>query len=258
MFKFLMKRIVPIPKLLSHDSYAFIGAHPDDIEVGCGPTVARLSEMGKRICFIIATDGRYGMADANVSVDEAVKTRKDEALKAAEILGVKDVRFLDFPDGGRYDVLDLKDKIAIELADFKPDLIFTIDNHVKSETHPDHINCGKASEMAMLSCTLPLLMKELGKDETAKPKGIVYYFTDRPNSFVKIKKSHLIKREKALEAHYSQFVAGGDLSENFKLLKLLFKVMSIRYGIRSFKGRADAFRALSAIHTHCAPDASDF
>jgi LmbE family N-acetylglucosaminyl deacetylase len=253
-----MKKVVPIPKLLEHDSYAFIGAHPDDIEVGCGPTVARLVEMGKRICFIVATDGRYGMYDPEMTVEKTVELRKKEAVKAAEVLGVKDVRFLGFPDGGGYDVNELKDKIAIELADFEPDLIFTIDNHVKSETHPDHINCGRASEIAMLTCTLPLMMRELGVNKTAKPKGIVYYYTDKPNSYIKIKKRHLLKRIEALEAHHSQFIAGGEMSENFHLLKLLFKVMAIRYGLKSFRVYADAYRALSVMHLHCAPDASDF
>jgi len=258
MIKFILKKVIPIPKIMKYDSYAFIGAHPDDIEVGCGPTVAKLTSMGKRVCFIVCTDGKYGSTDPDMKSDELVRIRQDEAVKAAAVLGVNDVRFLGFPDGGEYDMRRLKDKIAIELAKFKPDIIFAIDNHVKSEIHPDHIMAGRATEIAMLTCAFPLMMKDLGVNEVASPKGIAYYYTDRPNSYVKVNKEMMNKRVEALEAHKSQFLCDEETIKNFNLMKLYFKIMGIRFGMRRFHKYADAYRVLSSLHTHCAPDASDF
>lgn len=258
LFKFIIKRVVPIPKITKYDSFAFVGAHPDDIEVGCGPTVARLTAMGKRVCFIVATDGRYGTQDKNLDKNELIATRQQEAINAAKVLGVNDVRFLGFPDGGDYDVKKLKDKIAIELALFKPDIIFTIDNHVKAELHPDHIQTGQATETAMLYCYFPLMMRDLGVEETAKPKGIAYYYTDKPNSYVKVKSEHMKLRVKALNEHKSQFLCDDEMIKNYGLLCTLFKILGVRFGFRRLTRYADAYRVLSVLHTHCVPDASEF
>lgn len=258
LFTFIMKLAIPIPKILNHQSYAFIGAHPDDIEVGCGPTVAKLSAMGKRICFIIATDGRYGTFDSTLDRDELIKTRQEEAIQAAAVLGVNDIRFLGFPDGGDYNVKELKNKIAIELADFKPDMIFTIDNHIKSELHPDHIQTGQATETALLTCQFPLMMRDLGSNEVAKPKGIAYYYTDKPNRYVRLNGKLLKKRVEALEQHKSQFLPDEETAKLFRLLQFYFKLTAVRFGIRRLTRYADGYRVLSVLHTHCAPDASKF
>lgn len=258
LFTFIIKRAVPIPKLLNYNSYAFVGAHPDDIEVGCGSTVARLTSMGKRVCFIIATDGGYGTLDPSLDKETLIKIRQEEAVKAAALLGVDDVRFLGFPDGGEYDMRRLKDKIAIELAKFKPDIIFTIDNHVKSEIHPDHIMTGRATEIAMLYSSFPLMMRDLGIEETAIPKGIAYYYTDKPNSYVKFNKQMLNMRFEALATHQSQFLCDEEMKKNFNLLKIVIRLMAKRYGIRRLYKYADAYRVLSIMHTHCLADASEF
>ena len=49
----------PVPDPLSFERYLFIGPHPDDIEIGAGATVARLTAMGKYVQFLICTDGRF-------------------------------------------------------------------------------------------------------------------------------------------------------------------------------------------------------
>lgn len=254
---FIVKKVVPIPRILDCESFAFVGAHPDDIEVGCGSTVAKLTEMGKKVCFIVATDGRYGSMDIDVKKDDLIKLRQAEAINAAQILGVNDVRFLNFPDGGDYETRDLADKIAIELAQFKPDMVFAIDNHVKSEIHPDHLKAGRATEIALLKCAFPLMMKDLNINEVAQPKGIAYYYTDKPNSYVYISK-YIDKKFQSLKAHKSQFDADDTTREMYKYIKLGLKANAIRYGIRKLHRYADAYRVLSISHLHCLPDASKF
>lgn len=257
-FSFIIKRVVPIPRFMDYQSFAFVGAHPDDIEVACGATVARLSRLGKRICYIIATDGRYGTDDINMSTDKLISIREAEAISAAKVMGVEDVRFLGFPDGGNYSVNDMKDKIAIELAKFKPDIVFTSDNHMKAETHPDHINVGRATEIAMLYCIYPLMMRDLGMDEIANPKGIAYYYTDKPNTFYKLSKADVKKREESLAEHKSQFLCSDERIKEFNLLNKGLKLLNIRYGLRRLTRYADSYRVLSNMHMHCVTDASKF
>ena len=53
----------PVPQVEAFDSYLFMGPHPDDIEVGAGATVAKLTAAGKRVTFLILTDGRDSFMD---------------------------------------------------------------------------------------------------------------------------------------------------------------------------------------------------
>ena len=60
----ILKRIIrlaaPLPKIGQFERFLFIGPHPDDIEIGAGATAAKLAAQGKKICFLICTDGRFG------------------------------------------------------------------------------------------------------------------------------------------------------------------------------------------------------
>ncbi|MBU3089818.1 PIG-L family deacetylase [Clostridium gasigenes] len=255
--KFILKTTVPIPKILEYNTYIFIGAHPDDIECQCGGTIAKLIELGKKVSFIIVTDGRYGSQNINITQEELVIIRKNESYKAAEKLGVTNIKFLNFYDGGRYDIENVADKIAIELVCIKPDIIFTIDNHVKSEIHPDHLKVGRASELAFFKCSLPLIMNDLGSTNVAKPKGIAYYFTDKPNSFIKISKYFNLKIA-AVSEHTSQFLSAEEGSASINEMIIMFKFDGIRYGIRCFSKYAEGFRVLSNKHLHCMPLSSKF
>lgn len=93
---FLYKKAIPIPKIMEYDSYAFIGAHPDDIECQCAGTIAKLISLGKKVTFIIVTDGRYGTQDISIKAEELVEIRKKESYEAAKELGVNKIIFMNF------------------------------------------------------------------------------------------------------------------------------------------------------------------
>lgn len=137
----------PLPKLDSFDRYLFIGPHPDDIEIGAGATAAKLVQSGKAVAFLCCIDGRFG--SGTVPPEELIPMRRAEATVSAAALGVTDVRFLPFCDGGFYEQNELKSAIARIVGEFKPDVIFCPDPQVKSECHIDHLNVGRAaSEIA--------------------------------------------------------------------------------------------------------------
>ena len=108
-----LKIASPPPKIEDYSRYLFIGPHPDDIEIGAGATAAKLAAAGKKVTFLILTDGRYGDGFSNgVKGDELAALRKEECLRSAEVLGVSDVRFLELSDGGFYDYEDMLRGIA--------------------------------------------------------------------------------------------------------------------------------------------------
>ena len=85
--KTALKIAAPFPKIESFQSYLFIGPHPDDIEIGAGATAAKLASMGKKITFLILTDGRYGDGSSDgVKGDDLAELRKQESIRAAECL----------------------------------------------------------------------------------------------------------------------------------------------------------------------------
>lgn len=110
-----------------------IGTHPDDIEIGCGGTLALLQQQGYRICHLIVTSGEEG--SLQIPLDELAATRESEARAAAQILGTSDVFFMREPDGLTHFTKAMKQKLISMLRDIRPQIVFT---HAKSDHFPDH------------------------------------------------------------------------------------------------------------------------
>lgn len=252
MFRFILKKAVPVPKLLSFDSFLFVGPHPDDIEVACGGTAAKLTQAGKKAVFLIVTDGGVGGVDPNVTTQELVSVRQRESLASAKLLGVQDVRFLGYPDGNGYSLNDVTRDITAAILDVKPQVVFCPDFTVPGECHPDHLNVGKAVTDAVFYASWDKLTARMGLNGTVKNLNIAYYYTHKPNSYVgtaKTSKLHI----KAIECHKSQFTA-----DDIKSFKTYFSLRERRFGLRCGKIRAEGFRVLSPTHQHCFPEASEF
>lgn len=110
-----------------------IGAHPDDIEIGCGGTEILLKQQGYRIIHVIVTSGEEG----GRGIDKLVlsQQREFEAQQSATVIGVDDVIFLRYQDSlTSYDKIMKMHMITI-IREHKPDIVFT---HAKSDTFPDH------------------------------------------------------------------------------------------------------------------------
>jgi len=247
-----------MPKLLGYERYCFVAPHPDDIELGAGGTVARLTAMGKHVTFIIATDGRYGGLTPDDLPDDVVKVRVEETKAAAARLGVEDVAMLGFSESGWYDLNDMKREIALAISKAEPDLIFTLDHLVPTELHPDHRKVGLAVSDAFIHLNNHHYMKEIGGTASKRPvAGIAYFFTDRPNRYVRTTKYRKAQME-ALLMHKSQALPFGDKGKtNLDMFKLMTTVRNVRYGLRRFSLQAEAFRVLSMAHTHVMPEVSE-
>lgn len=247
-----LKIAAPVPKIEKFSRYLFIGPHPDDIEIGCGATVAKLAEAGKQITFLILTDGRFGDGHSGgIKGDELAMLRKQEALDSAEHLGVTDVRFLDLCDGGFYDQEEMIREIARIVGECDPELIFAPDPDTGRELHIDHLNAGRVSSHIACMAPYPGIMERYGA-AGAGVKGIVFYMTAKANRFVKITdKMFTLQNEAIFEHHTSQFPEG---SKEARSLALYLKLRSVDFGLRNLCKRAEGFRVLGETQMHCLPE----
>lgn len=109
-----------------------IGAHPDDVETSCGGTLAKYAKLGHKVFTATATNGNVG--SATLSMEEIAKIRKEEARRAAAVIGAEYV-CLDYDDE-----MFFEDKTArlafIDLVRYcKADIILT---HNPEDYNPDH------------------------------------------------------------------------------------------------------------------------
>ena len=248
----VLKIAAPVPKVESFSRYLFIGPHPDDIELGCGATAAKLAAAGKQITFLILTDGRYGDGHSGgVKGDALAALRKEEAVKAAAHLGVKDVRFLDLCDGGFYSYEDLVMGIARTVGACGPELIFAPDPATGRELHIDHLRAGWAASHIAHMAPYPGIMERYGVP-AADVKGIAYYMTARPNRFVKVTPEQFrLQNEAIFTCHKSQFPDGSDDAKQFATY---LKLRSADFGLRTLSRHAEGFRVLGKTHMHCVPE----
>jgi LmbE family N-acetylglucosaminyl deacetylase len=119
-----------------------IQAHPDDTDIAAGGTVAKLTKMGKRFTYLLLTDGRHGVADPEISTPEAVKMRQEEQKRAAKILGVEEVIFLEYRDQHMDSSLELRRRLIGLIRDIRPDVVFTFDPWRPYEGNRDHRHTG--------------------------------------------------------------------------------------------------------------------
>ena len=243
----------PIPKIESFQRFLFLGPHPDDIEIGAGATAARLAAEGKELCFLICTDGRYGTDELDMSLqpEELKELRRWEAGDSAAFLGVKDLRFLDFCDGGFYSDEDLSGEIARVIGDFRPDVIFAPDPDVGSECHPDHKNVGNAAKRLALFSDNAGIMERYGAP-AAPVQALALYMTARATRFVDTTGYLDTQLSAIFDFHKSQFPEGCDTG---KAIRLYLKLRALDFGLRSFRRTAEGFRVLGRTQMHCLPEA---
>jgi LmbE family N-acetylglucosaminyl deacetylase len=118
-----------------------IGAHPDDIEIGCAGTLLIFSRNGFDIYYIIASLGEkcdVSLADQN----SIMERRKAESKKAADHIGVKDLSYLLLPDTFIEHNGMVVDSIEKIIESVRPEFIFT---HTLNDKHQDHKNIGYAT-----------------------------------------------------------------------------------------------------------------
>lgn len=190
-----------------------VGAHPDDIDIGCSGTVAKNVAEGNDVYYLILTDGSKGSEDPKISSQELTKIRRAEQQKAADTLGVKKVFFFNFVDGELENTPELRKQIIKIIRSIKPTTVICwdptlyYDENRSFVNHPDHRVGGEATmdcvyPFARNARTFPELLDE-GLESHVVEELLLINFS-KANYFVDISKV-IDKKIEALAKHASQF-----------------------------------------------------
>ncbi|MCA9230327.1 MAG: PIG-L family deacetylase [Planctomycetales bacterium] len=119
-----------------------VGAHPDDVEIACGGTLARLAQQGYQVGIIDLTDGEPTPASAGPEV------RLAEAKAAASTLGVQERVTLDLPNRKLFDCYEARVKLAIEFRKYRPRLVLGLGEKTPLAS-PDHWQAMQITDAAI-------------------------------------------------------------------------------------------------------------
>ena len=123
-------------------------AHPDDVDFGCGGTVASWTRAGTEVTYCIVTDGAAGGSDRLIPRDEMARLRESEQRAAASLVGVEEVRFLGYADGSLEVTMDLRRDITRVIRQVRPDRVVCQSPERWWDrfqaSHPDHLAAGEA------------------------------------------------------------------------------------------------------------------
>ncbi len=152
---------------MKYDILAF-GAHPDDVELGCGGTISKSLSQNKKVAIIDLTRGELGTRGS-------VEIRKKESSQASKILGINCRQNLDFKDG--FFKNDKKHQLTVisKIREFKPDIVLC------NSSEDRHIDHGKGSSLVNDSCFLSGLEKietfdvNKNRQEVWRPKIVLEY-----------------------------------------------------------------------------------
>lgn len=180
------------------DILAF-GAHPDDVELGCGGTIAKLISEGKTCVIVDLTKGELGTRGTD-------QTRKEEATEAAKILGVAARENLGLKDGFLVNSEEYQIELVKMIRKYKPEIVLA---NAIDDRHPDHAKAAKLESDACFLAGLRKIETVLDGEvqEVWRPKQIYHYiqWKDVKPDFVIDISEHLDKKIEACMAFKTQF-----------------------------------------------------
>ncbi len=193
------------------------GAHPDDIEIGAGGTIARLTAEGAEVTMV------------TISVPSCVEERIREAAQSAKLLGAK--QHILFPKPGRVEDIPMHQLVGAMdsiVNDFRPDLVLA---HSASDLHWDHGLVNRAAISSLRRLSANLLAFTSSYELNAHSRIIGQCFIDITGT--------LEKKMGAIHAHATQLskididatrdlargmgrIAGVKFAEAFEVLRMRF------------------------------------
>jgi len=171
-----------------------IGAHPDDVELGCGATVAKMVAEGKTVGILDLTRGELGTRGT-------AETRKQEAADAAKILGVAFRENLGFRDGFFVNDEAHQMEIIKMIRKYQPDIVLA---NAVEDRHIDH---GKGADLVAKACFLSGLRKIETGQPAWRPGHVFHYIQWYPLNpdFVLDVSGYIEKKNQACFAYKTQF-----------------------------------------------------
>lgn len=144
-----------------------VGAHPDDVELGCAGTILKLINEGKKVAIIDLTEGELGTRGTS-------ETRRAETKLAMDILGVSERENLKMKDGFLSNSEEYQYRIIEMVRKYRPEIVLA---NAIDDRHPDHAKAAKLTSDACFLAGLPKVKTTLDgvEQEAWRPKHIFHY-----------------------------------------------------------------------------------
>jgi LmbE family N-acetylglucosaminyl deacetylase len=180
-----------------------IGAHPDDIEFGCGATLAKWAANGAEVHLLVLTDGSKGTWNESDDLDALIVRRQHEARAAAHELGSSTVHFLGLVDGELESGARERALVCEVIRQVRPTMVLGHDPWKRYRLHPDHRHAGWLTVDGIVAARDPHFFPGLGGPHH-RPDALMLFEADEPNHVEQIEAT-VANKIAALYAHESQW-----------------------------------------------------
>jgi LmbE family N-acetylglucosaminyl deacetylase len=181
-----------------------IGAHPDDVEFGCGATLAKWAAGGCEIFHLVCTDGSKGSWDPADDAAALVALRQEEQRAASRALGGKgDVVFLGWRDGELESGLRQRAEVCHWIRRLRPDVVLGHDPWKRYRLHPDHRHAGHLAVEGIVAARDPHFFPEQSA-APHRPAHLLLWEADEPDHVEDVT-AFLEAKLAALLEHRSQY-----------------------------------------------------
>ena len=190
-----------------------LGAHPDDVELQAGGTLAAWAARGVHVELACFTAGEKGSPDPGTDPAELGRVRRAEATAAAAALGAATpVHFLGAVDGELEVTMALRLAVARLVRTVRPDVVLGHDPWRRWLLHPDHRAAGTLTVDGVVAARDPLYAPDLGAH---RPHTVLLFGTDTPDELVEVTATIGAKLA-SLAAHPSQIADHADLERRVR------------------------------------------
>jgi LmbE family N-acetylglucosaminyl deacetylase len=222
-----------------------IGAHSDDIEFGCGATLAKWSAAGCEVHLLVCTDGSKGTWDTDADLGALVEQRTAEQVDAARALGAHAVHRLDQVDGELRDDRETLARVCECVRHIRPTVVLGHDPWRRHRLHPDHRAAGRLTIEGIVAARDPHFFPEQPVPHH-RPEHLLLFEADHVDHVERVDLAHVDAKIAALLSHRSQWRSTMGIHEDPGPQRAAFErrqrddaaAVGIRAGVRYGEGFA--------------------
>ena len=228
-----------------------VGAHPDDIEFGCGATLAKWSAAGAEVHMLVLTDGSKGTWDPDADAAALAATRVREQDDAARLLGAVAVHRTDYVDGALTDGPSERAAVCAVIRHTRPDVLLTHDPWKRYRLHPDHRHAGFLVLDAVVAARDPHFFPEQRLDPH-RPELLLLFEAQEVDHYERVDATLDVKVD-ALLAHRSQWHStmgigsGPDAEAQREAFAMRLRREVEAFGLAIDAGAAEGFKRIDDV-----------
>ncbi len=179
-----------------------IGAHPDDVELHAGATLAKWAAAGAHVEVLVLTDGSKGSWDPASDRAALIATREAEQAAAGRALRVAALHHLGRVDGELDSDLATRAEVCAIIRSARPDVVLGHDPWKRYRLHPDHRHAGWLTVEGIVAARDPHFFPTAGAPH--RPAHLLLFEADEPDHYERVA-DHLAAKADSLRCHRSQW-----------------------------------------------------